>query len=247
MIEKFSQYVSLLSEGLIKTHDGRKAVNYLVDNLRRLGFECHGKLENNIISLEIKKINYIAADRIDLLFDHINMIMTNKFGWFPASMDMTNLNGMKRLKGYSEEEIKYRRSSLDSIEIQFDSKFDDSLIWTGKLYHLTIKEYLPKILKYGLNPKSKSKLSFHLDRIYVCKTAKECQLLIPQMKLHYAEERDINYFDLGNKKWKKNTKWVILEFQVEEAKMYHDPRYEDGFYILNNISPDKIKIFKSEN
>ena len=247
MINKFSQYISLLSEGLIKTHDGKKAISYLVDSLRRLGFECQGKLENKIISFKIRKFNYIAPDRIDLLLDHMNMIMTNKFGWFPASMDMSLLNGMKRLKAYSEEEIKYRRSTLDSIEIQFDSKFDDYSIWSGKLYHLTIKEYLPKILKLGLNTKSKSKLSFHLDRIYVCKTPNECELLIPQMKLHYAEERDTNYFDIGNKKWKKNTEWVILETEVEKVKLYNDPRYEDGFYILNNITPSKIKVFKSEH
>ena len=247
IIDKFSQYIDSINEGLIKTHEGSKAISYVVDTLRRLGFDVEGEFTSNIISLKLKNFNYLNPEKVELLFEHLKMIMTNKFGWFPASMDLIMLNGMRRLKPFSEEEIKYRRSGLQEVEIQFDSKFDDYEYYTGKLYHLSIQEYLPKILKTGISPKSKSKLSLHIDRIYVCKVAKECQLLIPQMKLHYSEEQSINRYDLGNKKWRKNTKWVIFEIKVEQIKIYKDPRYEEGFYIPNNIKPGVIRVFKKED
>jgi hypothetical protein len=107
-------------------------------------------------------------------------------------------------------------------------------------------EYNDKILKYGLYPKSKSKLSSHIDRVYLCNSLKDCEYLIPQMKLHYSDEKDINYYELDNKKWRKNTKWVIYKINDESLKLYKDPRYMHGYYTMDNINPNNISIFSLE-
>ena len=92
-------------------------------------------------------------------------------------------------------------------------------------------------------PKSKSKLSSHTDRIYLCKSIEDCEILIPQMKLYYSEERDTNLYKLNNKKYRKDTKWIIYEISnTSNLKLYNDPRY----YTLENINPQDIKEVKRE-
>jgi hypothetical protein len=116
-----------------------------------------------------------------------------------------------------------------------------------KMYHITIQEYDHKIKKYGLFPKSKSKLSSHTDRIYLCKSIEDCEMLIPQMKLYYSEERDTNLYKLNNKKYRKNTKWILYEIDnTSNLKLYKDPRYINGYYTLDNINPQDIREIKRE-
>jgi hypothetical protein len=66
------------------------------------------------------------------------------------------------------------------------------------------------------------------------------------MKLHYSEERDVNHFELNNKKWNKDTRWIIFKINNKSLKIYKDPRYEDGYYTMDNISPNDILIVESE-
>ena len=72
-------------------------------------------------------------------------------------------------------------------------------------------------------------------------------MLIPQMKLYYSEERDTNLYKLNNKKYRKNTKWIIYEISnTSNLKLYKDPRYINGYYTLENINPQDIKEIKRE-
>ena len=246
IVKNYLDYMNLINEGLIKTYDGEKSITYLVDTLQKLGFNISGILHNNIIKLEIKDFNYIDSSKLDNLFDTISSIMTNKFGWFPSSMLILLTTGLKRNKKYSENEIKSKKKVISNLTIDFESKFDNSEIFSGKLYHLSIQEYNKKIIKKGLSPRSKSKLSSHLDRIYVCKEIDEVRNLIPSMKLHYSEERDINFYELNNKKWRKNTNWIIYELKVNNIKLYDDPRYLNGYYTMDNISPSDISVVDEE-
>ena len=117
--------------------------------------------------------------------------------------------------------------------------------YNGDLYHLSVQEYKDKILKNGIFPKSKSKLSSHVDRVYLYKTIDDCKILIPQMKLHYSEEMNVNHYELGNKKWRKNTKWIIYKI-IGDYKLYKDPRYDGGYYTMDNIDPNNISIIEIE-
>jgi len=244
-IKNYYDYLESIKEGLIKTYDAEKSTSYVVDILRKLKFDVSGDVINNIIKIKFKDFNHIDSNKIDDIFDLLSSTMTNKFGWFPSSMDITLKNGMNQSKRYDESEIKYKKSLISELIIDFDSKFDELSEYDGELYHLSIQEYKDKILKYGLFPKSISKLSSHIDRVYVCKTLMDCKILIPQMKLHYSEEKDINHYELGNKKWRKNTKWIIYKIKGK-YRLYKDPRYLDGFYTMENINPENISIEEFE-
>lgn len=248
IIKYYADYIQLLTEGLIKSYDSNLSFNTIVRSLRLLKFNVSGEFTDDKILLKIKDFNTIPKNKIDDLFDHINITLINKFGWFPSSMDITNIYSSSILKKYNENELKLKQDSISEINIEYDKGFDDfEKILPEKLYHLSIQEYENKILKYGLFPKSKSKLSSHLDRIYLCKTPDECINLIPQMKLYYSEEKDINLYTLGNKKWRKNTKWVVFEIKLNNnIILYKDPRYEGGYYTLDNINPKAINIYSKE-
>ena len=248
IIKNFKDYMDSLNEGLITTYDGEKAIEHLVNTLRILNFDVSGSFANGKIRFNINDFNHIADSKLDDFFDTISSIMVNTFGWFPSSMDITKINSIKNLKPYNESELKLHKGDISDVIIEFDSKFDEVITeHFGKLYHLSIKEYQKKILKYGLSPRSKSKLSSHIDRVYLCSSLLDCKSLIPQMKLHYSEEKDVNLYRLGNKKWRKNIEWIIFEIDnTSNIKLYKDTRYVNGYYTMDNISPDIITIKESE-
>lgn len=246
-IKNYSDYLYSINEGLIKTYPADKVIKYLSDTLEKLKFDITSKTENDIIYLKFYTFNKIDKSKINDLFELLSSIMTNMFGWFPSSMRIELNNGLERYKKYDEDEIKLKYSIISNLEIEFDSKFDDYEIYNDDLYHLSIQEYKDKILKSGLFPKSKSKLSSHIDRIYVCKKIEDCYNLIPSMKLHYNDEKSINHFELNNKKWKKDINWIIFKIKNNKVlKLYKDTRYEFGYYIMNNIEPSYISIEKKE-
>ena len=47
----FNEYVKLLNEGLIKTHDGQTSLTYLLDILKSLRIDVSGYVKNNNITL----------------------------------------------------------------------------------------------------------------------------------------------------------------------------------------------------
>jgi hypothetical protein len=165
-------------------------------------------------------------------------------------MHLINTNGLPISKRYDESELKLKQDIISEVKIDFNSKFDEiETNSPSKLYHLSIQEYENRILKNGLFPKSKSKISSHTERVYLCKSTQDCGSLIPQMKLHYSEEKDINLYTLGNKKWRKNTKWIIYEIDnsgKNKIVLYKDPGYINGYYTLDNINPEFIEVNSRE-
>jgi hypothetical protein len=97
-------------------------------------------------------------------------------------------------------------------------------------------------LKSGLIPKSKSKLTYHPDRTYVCLHKLGCKALISNMKMFYKS------LLWKNTKNKIDYRWVIYEIDTKDLdiKLYLDPNYIGGYYTLDNIPPDKIKIVEYE-
>lgn len=250
IIRYYTDYINALNEGLIKTYDSKISFSEIIRSLKLLKFKADGSYSESQINIILNDFNHIPKNKIDDLFNHISVILVNKFGWFPSYITYSYLNGHELEKKYNEDEVKLKQDLISSIQITFESKFDkvESVI-PNKLYHLSIQEYESRIMKYGLAPKSKSKLTSHLDRIYLCKSIQDCKSLIPQMKLHFSEEKDVNLYTLGNKKYRKNTKWIIFEIDTEKAgidKLYKDPNYIDGYYYLNNIKPGSIIIKEKE-
>jgi len=236
MILGFKEYLSKINEGLIKTYD----IDFTIDkskqnlNILNVSFEIE-KNPNNSIKLTIFKFNKIY---IDELFNLLNQNFTNLLGWFPSYMFLTTTSGMENQMNYDESYLKISYEYLDTVSIIYESKFDEVVSIPEYLYHISIQEYEDKILKNGLTPKSKNKLSTHGDRIYVCKKLDDCLELIPKMKFYFYDKKNIN------------KKWIILQIKTQDLnlELYKDPNFMDkGFYLLGNIPPQNIKIIKKEN
>lgn len=231
----------IVNEGLIKTLDIKETVDKSDFFLRNLKIKYQISLkDNNTISLKIEDFNYIQL--LKDVFDTIENYFINICGWFPTYMYLQHLSSNKHQFKYNEEYLLKNAEYFSKIEIIFESKFDIEHDLPEKLYHLSIKQFKPKILKSGLFPKGKSKISKHLDRIYVCDTLKGCENLIVNMRNHY------NTIKFNNTYNKINDAWIIYEIDTIglNLKLYKDPNYKGGFYIIDNIPANRIKIIKEE-
>lgn len=240
MIFNFYQYIT---EGLIKTHDFDvvKSKEHIFLNPLRINYDLIYYETNNTIHLEIDYFNKIQD--INSTIDCIESFMVNMMGWFPSHMILINLHDKENSLPYNRFFLKDKQDFLEKVVIIFESKFDIQLTEVPKkLYHLTIQEFENKIQKQGLIPKSKSKLSFHPDRIYFTKHKLGCLSLINQMKFFYKSN---NWLKI---KSKINDKWLIYEIDTTnlDLKIYCDPNYIGGFYVLNNIPPTSLKIIDRE-
>jgi len=234
-INSFSDYINQIQEGLIKTYDIDLVIQQSYRNLSVIKLPITlSKLPNNTIKLVIQNFN--LAINIEEIFKVLNSNFINLFGWFPSYMEMVNLAGMTHQKPYSEKYLIDTYSYLSSISIIYESTFDLESNIPPKLYHLSIQEYEGKISSYGLSPKSKSKMSIHDGRIYVCKDPNDCLNLIPNFTMWYYGKEKVN------------RKWIIWEIETQNIKkLYQDPNFINrGYYFLDNIPPHQIKIFKRE-
>jgi hypothetical protein len=192
------------------------------------------KTENNTIIL---KLEYFYKIYIEEVFNFLYQTF-NLLGWFPSYMYMTNTAGMHNQMNYDEKYLKNNYEYLQEVHIIYESKFDEVVELPEKLYHLSIQEYENKITKIGICPKTKSKLSSHGHRIYVCDKLDSCFELLPKMKMYFHD------------KGKINTKWVIYEIDTDvlNLKLYKDPNFiNKGYYLLGNIPHYKLKTVKKEN
>jgi hypothetical protein len=247
IIKYLKDYINSLNEGLIKTYNGDVVLKQILKTLKLFRLNTIGEYKDGKIKLTIKYFNTIPLNQIENIFDQIHVSVVNNGGWFPSLIETTKLSGISKPDKYDLFKIVKIHDEISELTIYFESKFDeiDTNI-PDKLYHLSIKEYSDKIKKYGLIPKSKSKLTSHLDRIYLCKTYQDCLDLIPKMMFYYTGEKDENIYRLGKKLFNKDITPIIYEIDNSDKfidKLYVDVNYDEkGFYTLNNVNKDKIKI-----
>lgn len=235
MILSFNEYLEQINEGHLKSYDIDFVIEKSLQRLSILNIKFDiVKLPNNTIKLTLYDFNHVL---IDYLFGLLNTNFTNLFGWYPSYLYLENLIGMKNKMNYDEKELKEMHKNLSEVSIIYESKFDVVVNIPNKLYHLSIQEYESKILKNGIVPKTKNKISSHGNRIYVCANINDCEDLVNQMKFYFFDKDKIN------------TKWVIYEINTTGLGLilYKDPNYiNKGFYLLGNIPPSNINVIKKE-
>jgi hypothetical protein len=229
MIFKYSDFI--LNETL-KTHNIDFVIDKVSNELSLLKFNYSiQKKENNTIDILLKKFNTISD--VDSSLNTINKLFTNRHGWFPSKMIINYTDGLIDIFTYDENILKgVDNKRFDSVKITYEANYDIEEEVPAKLYHLSTSEYKDKILKNGLVPKSKSKLTKHPDRIYVCLKIEKCYDLIRNMN-------SIN----------ENKDWILYEIStkgINDLKLYTDPNYEGGYYLVDNIPPSNIKIIGSK-
>lgn len=211
-------------EGLILSHPLYKVVSilnkqYLLSNIN---------YQKNTFNLNLDfdvNLNYSIIQLNKLI------TLTNNLGWYPASISSKNnesfINKIFDINNFKEFIIK----EFLNINFSFEAKYDIlEENYPNILYHVCETKHLNKILKYGLIPKSRSKKSFHPDRVY----------LVKNLDNAYKLAEIFNKMSL-------NKEWVILEINIETIrdylKLFRDPNYlENGVYTLNNITPYCISL-----
>lgn len=203
------EYELNLKEGLIKTTNRGKTVNIIRKNFPKLNINV--TKESNVF-----KIAGINKEDLPAI-----LLLTNNLGWFPSWISSPFYNGK-----YSKD-IEINTTS----KIRFEAKYDEKVeIVPEFLYHATPSSNTSKIQEKGLSPKSRSKASYHPERIYLLKD------------LSHAEDlADMFYQKTGE------TIWDLLKINTQKIpgdylKLYIDPNYQHGYCTLNNIPPQAIDV-----
>ena len=236
MNHKFiTTYSSFVLNETLKTTDIDISIRNINNELSLQHYDFLISKEENTIHITLNNVN--TTQVFPLLISNLDRLVIDRHGWFPSKMIISNINGMSNILKYDEDYLFENYRYFKTVTIVYEPKYDIEQDLPIKLYHLSIQQFEKDIFRIGIVPKSKSKLSKHLDRIYLCNKLNGCYELIEQMKLHYV-----------NKRYKIDDRWIIYEIDTSELdiKLYKDPNYRGGYYCVDNIPKDKIKVIDSE-
>jgi hypothetical protein len=218
LLEIYKEEYNLnLIEGLIKTTNIGKTLNIL-----------EKKYSSKFIFSKSKNSFYIKTFSTDINALNNGIIKdADNLGWFPSYIETEEYTGKWNEKYFKEGEIKLR----------FEAKFDEEIVENipDTLYHITPTQNADKILKIGLVPKSRSKASYHPDRVYLSNDLDD----IENLGEMFYQKTGIN-------------DWTILKIKTDMVpgdylRLYYDPNYKQGYYTLNNIPSQAIEKIKDIN
>ena len=164
-----------------------------------------------IYQTEQKLILYPKTLDVDIINKLI--IFMNNMGWFISSLYKNNT------------QVGFDSNDFDAI--RFEPKFDMEYKHNSRyLYHVTEENYLNKIFKIGLVPKTKSKKTYHPERIYFTINADKANEIKDIFSNGYIE------------------KPIILKIDVFglENLFYVDKNFTGGVYTLENVPPKNISL-----
>lgn len=120
---------------------------------------------------------------IKILFDEIPttdiekiFVKINAFGWFVSEVEFLNnkkIIAHEKIDNYKDIILKLAKlEEVNNIELHLEAKFNilinrEDAAFPDFFYNACPKVYEEKIKKYGLFPKSHSKLTKHPERIYL--------------------------------------------------------------------------------
>jgi hypothetical protein len=167
----------------------------------------------------------------------INQIIEfmDTFGWYASTIEnyfRSTKFGNITLTSFIKEPTPF--------SITFEAKYDTEVNDLPSVaYHVVPDLYGKKIERYGLTPRTKSKISTHPERIYM---------------LINADENDIEnlcyelFQKLSLESQNRVHKYLILEIDLKRLpnhKFYNDPNFSiggDGIWTFQNIPPIYIKV-----
>lgn len=248
----FLDYINSINESRIKTH-GVKHVDRILTkflNSNYLNFLLNINLNTDDFQLTIYNNGKLYIENFNVIIN-----MCENLGYFPSFLlvdnksifniykeiknknkgkIINNIRKYKSLKNYDIDFLDYIKnidlSDFNTIIIQFESWQDRDIDFNDIpdiLYHVCRKTDVDKILKTGLYPKSKSKISYHPERIYFSDTLIGAYSIINQFKTI------------------ENVEYSILIIKPDDdlkriLYLKKDPNYNDGFYTTTNISYNYI-------
>ena len=226
-IKKYGEYLILIKEGLIRTHNILQYETSLSNKLNKY------KIQHTINIIDKLEFQLIIQNPLESDLQWIINECINLYGYYPSYYFIEMTNGLKNQSKWSD--FKYL-PNITEIKINFEAKYSDSvytndIVCPNKLYHLTYQENINKISKIGLYPKTYNRISDHSSRIYLFPDMSQYQNLLSTLK------RSDKINNLPDKKYS------LLEIETDNILILHtDPNYRLGYYTYDNIHPSKIKI-----
>jgi hypothetical protein len=229
------EYKLNLKEGLTKTTPTGEAIYIFKKQFPKFIFQY--EKGDKDFTIEVLK----AKDGIQLEYFEKLLPLLNNLGYFISYMeiygntDPNTKNAVEIRDKYNETIVKkaFQNPEIHSIYLECEAKFDQKVNKLPEfLYHLTPLKNWEKIQKIGLAPKSRSKKSFHPDRVYLGKGEENTMKLASK----FYQITGLN-------------KWVLLEIDIDLIPggyftLYYDPNFKYGYYTLNNIPPQAIEKIK---
>jgi hypothetical protein len=230
-MKKYKEFIEELKEGLIITHDITVYNKVIMNYLDSLNFKSNLKVVDKL-NFFLTIFNNLSESNIEMINNYIYNL-----GYFPSAYIVTLTSGMKNRIKYLKD-IKF--NNIQSVEINYEAKYSDGLykndiVCPDKLYHLTYSDNWNSIIKKGIYPKSKKRLSVHPERIYLFDNINDYNSLLNNLKLS----------DSMNS---MNKKYDLLEIDSSDDKfiLHTDPNCRMGYFTYDNISPKLInKIYSN--
>lgn len=215
-----SDYMKNISESRYKSH-GLKHIRTQFDNVLKKyndNYTIDYFEDEEIFILNIKNLDKRTLDFI--------LSRTELLGFFPSVFNVDGDNkddSVGDIDDFINQVKNYNLPKENVVLIQFESWVDKPIKTPEKLYHVCREKNVEKILRYGLYPKAKHKISHHPDRIFLVDNIFYAKDILNQLKMD-------------------NEKYVILEIEPsEDILLRRDPNYNVGLYTTQNIAPVYIK------
>ena len=163
-------------EGLIISHP-----LYNVNSILKKNYDIKPNYQFNTFSLRFQFNNSYTLAEYEL---KKLLKLTNNLGWFPTNMSSYDNDGNFKQLVWDENLrnfVSLIKNKFTNILFFFEAKYDIPVErFPDILYHVCEKKYADKILAIGLVPRSRSKKSFHPERVYLCKDLNDVFILIDQ-------------------------------------------------------------------
>lgn len=236
LLDKYKEEYELnLREGLIKTTERKKSIAIIKRAFPKWEveeyFDYGGGVERNafMVNSDFFKSTTSAKQEVDKFLK-----LLNNLGWFVSFLRSWDKEGNNMYYGkYDEEALDNLVNNPDLGSIRFDAeaKYDTIVEKIPKtLYHVTPKAAWDKISKVGLVPRTRTKKSYHPERVYLSTTKKATETLAAMFKTVTGIRE-----------------WVLLAVDTkmipgDYLKLYKDDNYSPyGVYTMNNIPPAALK------
>ena len=249
---KYGDYIKLIKESIIYTHNIERYKMNLIHELDFIGIDCQVDVINKMaFDLTLKNPRQLKDKQLYELFFSITQ---NQFGYYPSFYLVVLKNGMKNQFNFkSKHEKEFKKDDLekefksymniDKVEyiiIRFEGNYEDGLYKNtleipDKLYHISSSIFKEKILNYGLSPKFKGRSSFYPGRIHFLFDLSDYIILINKFK----------YNDV--KRGKDHTNYNIYEIDtmnIKDKLILHTDPNSDGCYTYDIIPRENIKLIK---
>ena len=226
--EMRTPYLEFISESRYRTHGIETIKRNIVNRLYAAG--ALFDIDVNYIDDYFKITFYKLRDTtLEWLIQRCETL-----GYFPSvfRIDSRNIISAKNIDDFVSQIKKYKIPVIyTEICIRFETWLDNAIEDIPEiLYHIFRYLDVDKIKRYGICPKSKNKISFHPDRIYLIVDLNNVSMILNSFKdIDVSKNIDIKYTiaKIDTTKIPEDHKFLLR----------YDPNYEGGYYTNQNISP----------